>query len=456
MMTVVPDPDFTIRKLVDLRRERMIVVNPEYQRGEVWKRPQQKRLIDSILRGYPLPFFFFHHIKRAVGEYSSEVLEVIDGQQRMNAICAFYENAFKLFDPAKDAADARFPRFIGETPCPWARCDFDSLSPQLKADFLDTKLPVNKIIADDPNAPRDLFIRLQAGMPLNAQEKRDAWPGKFTEFVLRAGGKPEVDRYPGHEFFTKVMGAKPAKGRGKFRQFCAQMAMLFLTRRATGRLCDTKSEAIDDFYYQNLDFDDKSADAQRFLEILDKLALFFGDRKRPYMKAHEAIHLVLLMDLLLDDYAPNWESKLCKAFDGFMERFNEDRRTARDEEPGEFWSRYGQWTRTNADSATNIGLRHEFFCAKVFEAMAPLQLKDRKRSFGPFEREIVYYRDKKLCSVCNREVAWRDAEVHHVKGHAKGGPTTLRNATLVHGQCHPKGVSADEFEQQRNGLASGD
>ncbi|HEY5748183.1 MAG TPA: hypothetical protein VIU12_19060, partial [Chryseolinea sp.] len=37
---------------------------------------------------------------------------------------------------------------------------------------------------------RDLFIRLQAGTPLTAQEKRDAWPGDFTNFVIQHAGKP--------------------------------------------------------------------------------------------------------------------------------------------------------------------------------------------------------------------------------------------------------------------------
>jgi hypothetical protein len=39
---------------------------------------------------------------------------------------------------------------------------------------------IRKSTNSDPNEARDLFVRLQAGMPLNSQEKRDAWPGQFT------------------------------------------------------------------------------------------------------------------------------------------------------------------------------------------------------------------------------------------------------------------------------------
>ena len=50
-----------IKDLLELKRNNMLTVNPEYQRGAVWKDPQQKKLIDSVLRGYPLPLIYLHH-----------------------------------------------------------------------------------------------------------------------------------------------------------------------------------------------------------------------------------------------------------------------------------------------------------------------------------------------------------------------------------------------------------
>ena len=56
-------PDYLkIRELVELRRNEMVKVNPEYQRGEVWTRAQQMKLIDSVLRGYQLPVIYLHKI----------------------------------------------------------------------------------------------------------------------------------------------------------------------------------------------------------------------------------------------------------------------------------------------------------------------------------------------------------------------------------------------------------
>ncbi len=80
-----------IAELLDLRRSHMLTVNPEYQRGAVWGEAQQKRLIDSVLRGYPLPLIYLHYKKIIVSGMSRESLEIIDGQQRINALYAFAE-----------------------------------------------------------------------------------------------------------------------------------------------------------------------------------------------------------------------------------------------------------------------------------------------------------------------------------------------------------------------------
>ncbi len=442
------DPDkISVQDILDLRKKQMLMVNPEYQRGVVWTAAQKKKLVDSVLRGYPLPLIYLHHIKQAAGKFASERCEVIDGQQRITALAEFAEGAFKLFDPVKEAQEARFPEFIKKQPCPWAGKQWRELDDDLKAKFLDTTLPVVYIETHDENEARDLFVRLQAGMPLNSQEKRDAWPGQFTDFILRLGGKPGLARYPGHDFFGVLMKANKAKDRGKFRQLAAQVAMLYLTKRRTGgeRLCDINAEAIDDFYYENLGFDSESADAKRLFEILDKITALLRDGKRKKLIGHEAMHLVLLVDSLWDDYTRSWEATLASAFDQFRKDLVSAISTRDSALPAEHWLRYGVHTRVNSDRGDNIRRRHEFFSMRMWEALKP-QLKDPKRLFGPLEREIIYYRDRKQCGVCEAEVTWDESDIHHVDGHANGGRTTLANGALVHRHCHPKGeVATTEF-----------
>ena len=76
----------TVKSLVAWREEDFMMANPEYQRGEVWRQGQQKKLIDSIFRGYQLPIIYLHDIRREAYGKVQERLEIIDGQQRINAL----------------------------------------------------------------------------------------------------------------------------------------------------------------------------------------------------------------------------------------------------------------------------------------------------------------------------------------------------------------------------------
>jgi HNH endonuclease len=328
---------------------------------------------------------------------------------------------------------------------------FHELSEEMKTIFLDAPLRIVRIETHDPNEARDLFVRLQAGMPLNSQEKRDAWPGQFTDFILRLGRKPGLARYPGHDFFNILMGAQKVQDRGKFRQLAAQIAMLYFNRRSsdTDSFCDIKAEAIDDFYYENLGFDADSPDARRLFEILDKLTHILRDQKRSKIIGHEAIHLVLLVDNLMDDYTRSWEGTFSSAFDSFRHEFAKGKQTRDDASPSDYWLRYGVHTRVNSDRGDVIQRRQEFFSTKMRDNLT-LILKDPQRLYGELERELIYYRDKKRCAVCGNEVPWSEMEIHHIEEHAKGGPTSLENGVLVHKKdCHPKGQKAVEFAEKR-------
>ena len=57
---------------------------------------QKKKLIDSVFRGYPIPLIYFHHIRQSAGKLVAERFEIIDGQQRINALAEYCDGAFKL------------------------------------------------------------------------------------------------------------------------------------------------------------------------------------------------------------------------------------------------------------------------------------------------------------------------------------------------------------------------
>lgn len=440
-------------KIIDLlswRQGGILSVNTEYQRGAVWNEAQQKKLIDSVLRGYPLPLIYLHHKKRTIAGITNETFEIIDGQQRLNALHKFSEDHLILFDPVIDDKVARFPKFVKESECDWARKSYEMLSPEFRNSFNQSELFIVKVTTSHDDEARDLFIRLQAGMPLNAQEKRDAWPGGFTEFVLKYGGKKEISRYPGHEFFRTLVSV-PASDRGGVRTLCAQMAMLYFEDATKGNWLNLSTQPIDDYYYQNLSFDVTSDKVMAFSKNLQIAVDIFRGYKGQKLKVHEALHVYLLLNDLAEGYTNIWQGKFIEAFEEFRYKSALDKK----EKQGEYWSEYVSFTIAQASVPASLEKRHNFFAKKMLEILNPIQ-KDTTRAYGPIEREIIYYQYRKKCVVCQHEIAWLELDIHHLDEHQNGGKTTLENGVPVHKTCHPKGPAALEFYKKwsREGITT--
>ncbi len=368
----------TVRDLVELRRAGIARANREYQRGAAWQPLQQQKLVDSVLCGYPLPIIYLHFVKSSAGGMSWEALDIIDGQQRIDALYHYVEGAFPLLDPGDRRT--RFPRFLQDQPCPWAGKDFHALGDGLQEQLLRAKVPVVRIEDADENEVRDLFVRLQSGTPLNPQERRDSLPGQFTEFVLSLGGKPIIGRYPGHPFFRRVLRMKPHSDRGRTRQLAAQIAILFEQhRQGRGELGNIRADDIDDHYYKNLEFDRHSPTCLRLRAILDKLDELLGGRKIGKLRKHDAIHLVLLLDSIWDGYTRSWESTLAEAHGRFVAELAKARRLMNRGKVTEMWESYWVWIQADSNVGANIQRRHSFYTRRMHEHPGNLEAKDPER-----------------------------------------------------------------------------
>lgn len=72
--------NFSLEEIANWGQEGSKVIIPAIQRGLVWKPVQVELLWDSLLRGFPIGSFM-------LSESSNEIYDLIDGQQRYNAIC---------------------------------------------------------------------------------------------------------------------------------------------------------------------------------------------------------------------------------------------------------------------------------------------------------------------------------------------------------------------------------
>lgn len=86
------DDTFPVR-LIDFKTKAdLYEKRPPYQRKNVWLKPKQKKLIDSIFRDYFIPRIILREVKVAEGSHK---YEVVDGQQRIQAVQDFLNDEFK-------------------------------------------------------------------------------------------------------------------------------------------------------------------------------------------------------------------------------------------------------------------------------------------------------------------------------------------------------------------------
>lgn len=170
-MSVIPS-GISVQEIYRRYRENQIIVNRKYQRKLVWTEAEKACLIDSILKGYPIPLILFAEF---TGEDGKTYFEVLDGMQRLNAIVGFLEDEYpvdgKYFDVkqlarAKQAeAEGVFKGYHGD----------DLHTPAVCANMLDYQLAVTSYKVESEKNVFEIFRRINSGgRQLSSQEQRQA------------------------------------------------------------------------------------------------------------------------------------------------------------------------------------------------------------------------------------------------------------------------------------------
>lgn len=175
-----------------------------------------------------------------------------------------------------------------------------------------------------------MFIRLQAGTPLTAQEKRDAWPGDFTNFVIQHAGKPghrlsnpkpffSLFRKTNAKRLTVADGEHYVDGNAEMRKFFAGLAMTIMLReRSEIDFVDLKGKTINDFYLDNLDLPPDDEGVLRVVGLLDRvieLPKFESLKDSGPITFQMAFHFALLVDALdQGNYTNAWKFLVVDAF----------------------------------------------------------------------------------------------------------------------------------------------
>ena len=433
---------WTVREILNEVKNGVLTPNPEYQRGQVWTTRQRQMLIDSLMRGFHLPLFYFHEIDVEGRRGISYRYEIIDGQQRVNSIVGFRYGDFALLDPTDPRS--RFPLHLRSDKPEWAGMSYDILPEQLRNRFLDSQVSVAEITESDIQDARDLFVRLQGHTDLTSQERRDALPGELSETVARIGGKPGVAR--GNRVFQELMGLTPHTDRGRTRQLVAQLIAIAVSYEQGHKIEDVNKPRLDDLYYDYLELGSIAPVIRRLEGYLAEI----NDRMvgLPALKLpnHVMMHLVILWLQSDGRFASGWKDQIRPQIVQFMAELRKSQIKYRDKGvANEFYAQYSLRARSNADRGETIRHRHAFFMDWLQRNIEFVPI-DPRRSFDWIEREYVYLKFDGICAYAKDEefcgdvapIPFSEVAVHHVVPHSAGGRTELSNAVLTHAACNQK------------------
>ena len=165
---------FTVADILTWLDDKTLVVNRQFQRsGKVWPTAAKAYLIDTILRGLPMPRIYLR-IKTNTATRRS-YREVVDGQQRLLAIQSFSKDGFRL-GSKKEALE----EFAGKI--------YSDLDEEYQAKFLEYIIPAEQLLNVSDNVVFDVFQRLNTyNYNLSPQELRHGkYHGEFHNSVVSA------------------------------------------------------------------------------------------------------------------------------------------------------------------------------------------------------------------------------------------------------------------------------
>lgn len=401
-----------------------IDTNPDFQRPAVWSRGQKQLLIDTILRGYDVPKLYWRQISSRPDKY-----DVVDGQQRLRTIFEFQNGDFTL---AKDADPVEGEAIAG--------VKYSDLPHSLRLVFDTYALDVIVLSDTDEDEVREMFLRLQNGTTLKAQEKRNAMPGRMRDFV-----KELAD----HSFFTRCGFAN---SRFNFDLVAAQVTAIELH----GGPCHIRNSNLTRMYENHKDFNTSSGKAKKVRRVLDYLAEAFPE-KTPELERYSVVSLYALVSHCLEKYV------MAERHEDLREWFIHFETTRRAEDDLQEDDRdpdllaYKERTSHSTDAQDSIQWRHEFLLRKFFQAVADIEQKDDRRLFSNEQRLAIYRRDGGICQERLRcdgiKCDWDAWEADHKTPWSQGGRTTVENGQVACPGCNSaKGARIEQSVSPSDGI----
>lgn len=147
---------YNISDFVEWSSKEQLELSPRFQRKSVWTERAKSYLVDTVLRGKPIPKILMTQSLRD----GKNIRTVIDGQQRLRAILGFHAGDFSI-------SRAHNPELAGFR--------YEDLDPETQTEFLKYEIGVDLLFDLSYEDTLDVFARLNTySVKLNSQELLNA------------------------------------------------------------------------------------------------------------------------------------------------------------------------------------------------------------------------------------------------------------------------------------------
>lgn len=255
--------EWTIGQLMDLINCSRINLRPPYQRNFIWSPKDQKLLIESLHKGYPLPNFFI--LKNEDNTY-----EMVDGQQRAITIHKFINNEFA------DLHKKYYREYVANS-------------------FLDYKLNI-VLLEDFKNGieSKEEFFYLvnKRGVQLNPSEVNHAYYHD-TDFMKLVNRMSDYQSLIDLDIFTDKTAL-----RMNDRSLIEELAA-YLFKGITD-----KRNAVEDLFESKIDNEKANVQYARFCKIIDRIKAFQSIKpinQTRYKQRNDFYTLFCFIDVHIED-----------------------------------------------------------------------------------------------------------------------------------------------------------
>jgi len=412
----------TVTDIQNLFEGNLLNLEPGFQRQSVWSERDRAKLIESILRNYPLSAIFFYRRE----EDGRIIYDVIDGKQRLESILMFMGEMRGRFNVKIQLPGSDDAEWVN-----WKRLC------KRKIQHLITgyRIPVIEVDGDLGDII-EVFVRINStGKALTPQEKRRA--KYFNSAFLR-----EADRLA-RRYETRFvsMGVLSAGQISRMKHVELVCELMLSIHR--GDVINKKSAL--DRVMKTGDFNarDISKASRKTFTALNRIRGMFPKlRSTRFNKVTDFYSLVMLVarmeeeGLILTDPRRNrlaWD--LLVAFSNKVDELRERQRKLETIKPGQELYRSYLQTVLQATDEYNQRKAREAILRGILGSL--FARKDAQRGFTPEQRRLIWNSaGSSRCTSCGKVLSWVNFTLDHIDPHSKGGHSRLNNAALMCRFCN--------------------